>query len=499
MTRFYRAFRAVLRYAVGIYFYDIQAVGQEDIPDEGPLIFAANHPNSIMDSVVLGAQTERQIQYMARSGLFRNPIVKALFNQVGVIPIYRADERDQSNPDSNFDSFERAYETLEEGGCIGIFPEGRNSPDRKVQTIKTGTARIALATEERNDFQCGVRIQPVGLNFDERDRFLSSVLIRFGEPVDVREYAAQYADDNRAAVRELTDRIGTDLRDLATHIEDDRNHQLVLDIHKIFGNQLQRELIGDIDADLDLRSMRSKLLDRARSTSTGGRRDLEDRFNIEQFIADAVDHGMQHQPDEVARLRIDIRRYRDHLRQVRLRNELLEEGLEPSGRRLEAIKMTAYAVLLGPVAIWGFINNAIPYLLTRPVVRRQKDEAMVTFAGFASGLIAFPLFYFLQSWALWTLTDHSVVVVTIYLMSLPVAGFFFLRWWRQLLAYRDRILSRTIFRTQKNLLQTLERERLQLISTFGDIKDRYLEARDVSVEHYEEVPEERRAVTEEAS
>lgn len=474
MSRFYRSLRLIARWAVGTYYFDVQASGQEQIPAAGPLIFAANHPNSLMDTVVLGTQTERHIHYMARSGLFKkNALVRSIFKNIGVIPIFRPEDGDTRK---NAYSFEKAYEALEEGRCIGIFPEGTNSPDRQVRKLKTGTARIALATEDRNDFDLGVKIQPVGLNFEDRDRFLSSVLIRFGEPIDVREFAEIYEDDVREAVRQLTDRVEDDLRQLAMHISDDRNRQLVIDIHHIYGNELARELIGDLDFDLDLRPLTHKLIDRARAAD-GPRPDLEDRFAIERYIADAVDHYQKTDPGLVARTRMDIRRYRDHLRQVRLRHQMLEEGIELTGRRREALKMTIYAVFLGPVAIYGFFNNAIPFSLVRFFVGRTDDEAVVAITGLITGLLAFPLFYFLQSWALWTLTDHSLLVVILYLISLPIAGFFFLRWWRQILAYRDRILSRTLFRTQKNLIETLNRERLELIDTFERLKDQYMEQR----------------------
>lgn len=481
MSRFYRTVRVVLRWAVGVYFFDIQSTGEDEIPNDDPVIFAANHPNSIMDTVLLGARTDRQIHYMARSGLFKNPLVRLLFNQVGVIPIYKADATDGDHSRKNVDSFERAYQTLEAGDCIGIFPEGANSPDRQVRQLKTGTARIALAAEDRNQFQLGVRILPVGLNFDDRDRFLSSVLVRFGTPIDVRDYADEYAEDQRATVRKLTDRIQKKLRRLATHIHDERNRQLVMDIHQIYGHELRRQLIGEIDTELDLRPLKHRLIDRARSADQP-RQDLEDRFDIEQLIADAVDHYQRNDPGVVARLRMDIRRYRDHLEQVRLRHELLEDGIKEQGQRREAIKMTAYAILLGAPAIWGLINNFVPFVITRFVVKRQPDEAMVTFAGFATGLVAFPLFYFLQSWGWWRMTEQSIPVVVLYLTSLPITGFFFLRWWRQILTYRDRILSRTFFRTEENLLQTLERERRNLIETFTELKDRYLEARNLTLE-----------------
>lgn len=469
----YRLLRFIAGSAADVYFYNIQSTGQERIPD-GPLILAANHPNSLMDTVVLATQTPRQISYMARSGLFKKGfIVRAIFKRIGVIPIYRTEDL-QGRSDLNDNAFARAFEVLEEGGCIGIFPEGHNSPAHHVQELKTGTARIALSTEAQNDFQLGVKIMPVGLNFDEPERFLSGVLIRYAEPIDVREFKDIYLEDQREAVRLLTERLQQDLRRATTHIKDIRNTELVGDVYKIYGNELAKEFIGEFQE--DFRPLTHKIFDGARPIP-GPKPDLNDRFTIEQHIARAIDYYQQHDPGTVARVRMDIRRYRDHLRQVRLRHDLVEKRETFTGRRRwEALKMTVYALALGPVAIFGFINNAIPYALVRLVTSKQPDRTRIAFSGFATGLMLFPLFYFLQSYALWRLTDHTVWSVIVYLFLVPVTGLFFLRWWRQILAYRDRILSRTLFRSQKNLVMNLDNERLGLINSFEQLKNRYIEA-----------------------
>ena len=209
----------VLQTARDLYFSDIQALGLENIPEDGPVIFAANHPNSIMDTVVLGTETPRKIHYMARSGLFKNPLVAWLFRTFGVIPLYRS--QDGTDMSQNASSFDSAFDTLEDGKTIGIFPEGKNSNERQVLRIKTGTARIALGAEARNDFQLGVKIIPVGINFLERERFLTSVLLRYGEPIDTSQWKEQYKEDEREAVRDLTARIEKSLQDEATHIDND--------------------------------------------------------------------------------------------------------------------------------------------------------------------------------------------------------------------------------------------------------------------------------------
>lgn len=471
---FYRFLRGIARYATGVYFFDMQRSGFEKVPDTEPIILAANHPRSLMDTVVLAAQTERQVCYMARVGLFhKHPLVPLIFNNVGVIPINRTEDLAKTGQ-ANQDAFYRAYEVLEDQGCIGIFPEGHNSPEKQVGNLKTGTARIALFTEERNAFELGVKIIPVGLNYEDQERFLRRVLLRFGDPIDTRQYKELFEQDQRKAVRTLTDDLQTALRDISTHVEDDRNSELINDIYRIYGHELAREFLGDIQS-VDLRPFRHRLFDKARSAD-GPREDLEDRFTIEKHIARAVDYYQRTDPGLVARVRMDIRRYKDHLDQVRLKHEIIEEGISGKGRKREAVKLTLYAIGLGPVAIYGMINNAIPYALVRYAASQQKDERVVLFAAFLTGLVNFPIFYFLQAWALWTLTDHTIWAVLLYLISLPITGFFHLRWWRQILAYRSKILSRTIFRSQKSLITTLQKDRQNLVDTFETLKEAYLEA-----------------------
>lgn len=487
---FYRFMRGIARYATGVYFFDMQRVDFDKVPDDEPIILAANHPRSLMDTVVLAALTERQVCYMGRAGLFhKHPIVPLILNNVGVIPIYRSEDLKRTNA-KNEDAFYRAYQVLENRGCIGIFPEGHNSPEKQVGELKTGTARIALHTEARNAFELGVKIIPVGLNYHDQERFLRRVLLRFGEPIDTRQYGALYQEDERTAVRTLTNDLQTALRDIATHVEDDRNTELLNDVYKIYGNELTREFLGDLD-DVKIRPFKHRLLNRARF-SEDPQEILEDRFLIEKHIARAIDHYQRTDPGLVARVRMDIRRYKDHLAQVRLKHEILEEGFTGKGRKREALKLTLYAILLGPFAIYGLINNAIPYAIVRYSHSQQKDERVELFAVFLTGLVFFPLFYFLQAWALWTLTDQTIWAVIVYLISLPITGFFHLRWWRQILAYRNKILSRTLFRSEKSLVVALQNDRDNLVNTFETLKERYLEAwRDRRLEPSQEIPLER--------
>ena len=79
MAAVYSVARRFFRRAAGLYFVDVQEEGEAHVPRTGPVVFAANHPNSLMDTVLLGSRVPRNIHYLARSGLFAHPLAAAAF------------------------------------------------------------------------------------------------------------------------------------------------------------------------------------------------------------------------------------------------------------------------------------------------------------------------------------------------------------------------------------------------------------------------------------
>ncbi len=481
MSRLYYILRKGLKFALELYFVDIQSSGTKHIPKDGPVIFAANHPNSIMDTMLLGACTSRQVHYMARSGLFKNPVVAWLFDATGVIPVYRS--QDGTDMSKNQSSFERAYITLEEGNCIGIFPEGQNSNERRVLKIKTGAARIALGAEMRQDFSLGLKIIPVGINFQDRDQFLTSVLIRFGDPIEVKDFKEDYLEDERNTVRQLTDKIQESLESQVLHIE----HDLVLEMSQMIVKMSAGELLRSLRKDEETgvssairerfkraRGVRKKLLDRFRSVKRAPR--LAESFNMQRLLSDALSYELLHTPKSFARRRAKLRTYQDHLKQTHLRDDFAVKHPVTLSSRKEAIKLTLYAILVGPVAAWGFLHNFIPYQATYQLAIRASDEAIRAMTAFASGLVFFTAWYALLAYLLWQSTGHKEIITALYILFIPFAGFVFLRYRQRVATWRKRILARTLFRTRTNLVERLINERDLILSDVHTLLVDYLTA-----------------------
>jgi glycerol-3-phosphate O-acyltransferase / dihydroxyacetone phosphate acyltransferase len=475
--RFYGWVIRFLKVVNELYFVDVRATGLQFVAERGPVILAANHPGSILDSIVLATQVPRPIHYLARSGLFRFRLLAAVFRRLGAVPVYRSHEVQDSQL-RNIEVFERVFELLEAGGCIGVFPEGRNSPPDGMAPLRKGTARIALGAEARHDGGLGLVVVPVGLNFENRGFLMSAVLLRFGEPIRVAEYIDQYRDNPAAALAALTDRIGQSLSQQVLTIEDVRLGKLVDELAAVFGDQLGRrfEQVDDRDVRPD---PKQRLLKRwlwqmaawyRRSTPESSRA-FERHMHSRQHIRDVLVNAWPKAPRRVVALRNRLERYKDHLRQTELRGALSQAFEEPVRQRLIRLRMTLYAVLMAPIALFGLVHNIVPYLVARALGRLGSDEAVRAFSLFGMGVLVFAAAYAATGYWLWQHTDLSLVQTAGYVALLPPTGFAALRYRRNVLVYRDRILVRTIFFNRKELVDLLRRERRLLHEEFLALAD----------------------------
>jgi 1-acyl-sn-glycerol-3-phosphate acyltransferase len=126
--------------------------GALHIPPRGPVIIAANHV-SYFDPLCLGVFIDsagRQVRFLAKSELFRNPVLRWILRGAGQIPVYR-ESRDASR------SLSAAVAAMQEGAAVAIYPEGtttRNA-DFSPMPAKSGVARLAALT--------GAPVVPVGM------------------------------------------------------------------------------------------------------------------------------------------------------------------------------------------------------------------------------------------------------------------------------------------------------------------------------------------------
>ncbi len=116
----------------------LEAVCDENIPEQGGVILAPNHPSDL-DSFVLGIAIKRQLHTMGKEELFRKRFAEFIFRKLNAFPVKRGE--------SDREAIRVAVSILKEGHIIDMYPEGTVSKDGSLQEPKLGTAFIALQTK----------------------------------------------------------------------------------------------------------------------------------------------------------------------------------------------------------------------------------------------------------------------------------------------------------------------------------------------------------------
>src|SRR5215207_2299723 len=147
----YRVLRSLGRLALRWFYRDVEVAGIERLPARGPVLLASNHPNALVDALVVGCTLRRPVTLTAKATLLDNPVTRVLLRAAGVVPLRRASDDVTKagspgvlDPSRNASAFAAVLDTLEQGGVVLLFPEGKSHSDPELAPLKTGLARIAL-------------------------------------------------------------------------------------------------------------------------------------------------------------------------------------------------------------------------------------------------------------------------------------------------------------------------------------------------------------------
>jgi 1-acyl-sn-glycerol-3-phosphate acyltransferase len=189
-----------LRVITRVFFRQVEVVGLENVPASGPVLFAGNHPNSLIDPILIITTCKRKVHFAAKDALFKGRIMRAILNGLGAVPVARKDDHDgkprthSAEPAAERPAAERAaandaafaamFDVLGEGGAIGIFPEGLSHDESQLAKLKTGAARLAIGGATKNGQP--ITIVPCGLTFIHPKRFRSRVLVHYGQPIVIQ-------------------------------------------------------------------------------------------------------------------------------------------------------------------------------------------------------------------------------------------------------------------------------------------------------------------------
>ncbi len=356
---FQRLITWLIRVIINTFFRRIDVVNIDNVPTEGPVIFAGNHPNALMDGWLLTAKCGRwPLHFMANAKLWKYRLLAPMLDASGAVPVHSRDETDGEI--DNEKAFAKLYDVIESGNCMGIFPEGISHVESQLSTLKTGAARVALAVAARGNVQ--IKIVPCGLNYIHRHRFRSQVLIEFGESIVIDDkWIQNYKEDERQTVRDLTDYLSRALASVTLNAPDWRTLRII---------QTVRRLYKPATASL----------------TPGEYIELNRRF-VEAYLQDI------HQP-ELQVLSLEVEDYQARLDMLGLKDHQLRQPLTlaNASRKLLMRSLTMLALL--PLAIPGaLIHLPIGWIAATVGERFSYEQDDIATLKVLAAILLLPLLY----------------------------------------------------------------------------------------------------------
>jgi 1-acyl-sn-glycerol-3-phosphate acyltransferase len=102
------------RLTLRVFFREIEVVGLARVPRGVPLVVVANHVNALVDALLILAFLGLRPRILAKSTLWRHPVMAPLLLLAGGVPVYR--RQDGKGMTRNFDTFRRCRAVLAEAG-----------------------------------------------------------------------------------------------------------------------------------------------------------------------------------------------------------------------------------------------------------------------------------------------------------------------------------------------------------------------------------------------
>ncbi|MBX3255251.1 MAG: 1-acyl-sn-glycerol-3-phosphate acyltransferase [Chitinophagaceae bacterium] len=189
----YSLIKILARFSLLFFFRRKIVCGRSLQQLKGPAIIAANHPDSLMDAVVIGCTCTQQVHFTIRSDMFNNKLFGFLLNRLNGIPVYRSSEEKEKLRE-NFRTIELCKKILQNNGIIIIFAEGQTLHDWNLKPIKSGVSKIVHHAISDASLKNRLVVLPVGLTYSNYEHPGKTIIIQPGESIYPGAINAQLSD-----------------------------------------------------------------------------------------------------------------------------------------------------------------------------------------------------------------------------------------------------------------------------------------------------------------
>lgn len=382
-----------------IYYRHFYILNQENIPKKGePTIVIANHQNGVMDAMAIlhtMSQDRRQPVFIARGDIFKKDGVAKILRFLKIMPTFRTRDGNRDDVRSNIALYERAARVLKDGGTIVIFPEATHQHGHFMNTFKKGFCRIAFSAEEINDFKLGVKVLPLNIHYSNYFNFRSDLMVTVGEPFTYEEFFDLYKEHPNDAYLALNEKARARVKEITPDID-------------------IPEYYNEIEA---LTQMMSEPLLKHKGLKTSY---LPNQKDAAMTIIANLKQFKDNEPDQFEILMQQTREYTTLLQQRGLHHWVIN-------RKLSLFRFIVRSLLMVvslPLFIFGYINNLIPFAITKRFANKAKDPMLRSSFQYVSSTVAtFPIYYLLLLGIVWIISKKFWIALGYVVLTFLTALF----------------------------------------------------------------------------
>ena len=427
---FYKFLYAYVSALHRLYYRRLTVIGYDKIPPNTSVILAVNHQNALMDALAVLFAARKPVVFMARADIFKKPFIAKILNILKILPIYRIRDG-YGELGRNQEVFEDTVGVLKSNVPICILPEGNHEGLKRLRPLKKGIFRIAFQAEESTQFKLNLHIVPIGLEYSDYFNAGSDLMVVYGTPIKIADYAEQYRENEQRTINTLMNVLAESMRSVMIHIPEE-NYELIYQISEMYEPNVWN--------------------------TCNTNRQPYNKLAIRQYIVSKITEAFAKFPEKVSEIDEVLLNYKNKLNKFGLVDCFLAQ--KPS--YLLLFIEILLSILLLPLHLYGMILNYLPYKIPIWLAAKIKDLHFKSSIQFGISLFLLPVYYIILITIFCLLFDSNFIRL-IFGLTLPITGFFALYYYKHIEKLWGKLLVFSLKITKREQYNALQKDRNQVI------------------------------------
>lgn len=225
----YGFLRPIVGWGARLLYRKVVVKGMDQFPKDRPVVIISNHQNAMMDPVMICVNCPKQLHWLTRSDVFKNPTVAKFLRKINMLPVYRDRDMVEGMRDRNDQIFAICNERLAENAVVALFPEGTHRGKKQLMTpLKKGLGRLVFGAIEQDKRNLEICVVPIGLDYSGYFDYREEMIVSMGKPIEVKDYYELYKKEPVRAMNLLMSDAGAALSSLIIDVRRNSHYEDIM-------------------------------------------------------------------------------------------------------------------------------------------------------------------------------------------------------------------------------------------------------------------------------